>query len=159
MFDQATIPGLKLLAEAVGDVLEKTNGDPQYLSRAALQICTSAKWADSPLLFAIACAHRYWSGHASEAERETVRTTVVNRAEILRKEGHQFSKEWCQCALVMSALDVRTSSDAFAADYLLDFSLKAGVPLVAIRQALEANVPGLSEKLACQAELRKSTRD
>jgi hypothetical protein len=159
MFDQATIPGLKFLAESVGNVLEETDGNPRYLSRAALQICISAKWTDGPLNFAIACAERYWSGQASEAEREAARTTVVNRAEILRKGGYQFSKEWCQCALVMSALDVRTSSDAFAADYLLDFSLKAGVPLGAIRKALEATIPGLSERLVSQAESIESPRE
>jgi hypothetical protein len=148
--DQSSIPDLKTLAEALARTLPEDHspGDPAYLSRAALDICLAANWASDNLLgTAIDCARRYWMGQASEQARESVRSQVVERAEALRKQGQQFSPEWCKYALVMWSLDIRTPSTSHEADYLLDFSLKAGVSLKTIREALVAQVPGLSEAL------------
>ena len=141
----------KVLADALSEALPEDNsrGDPQYLSRSALAICLAANWADDKLLVtAIDCARGYWAGRVSEEERENMRVKVVEQAEALRKQGLHFSPAWCKYALVMGSLDVRTPSNGFAADYLLDFALKAGVSLEVIRKALEANVPGLTAILA-----------
>jgi hypothetical protein len=150
MLDQSSVPGLKELAEGLSKVLpdDGSRGDPEYLARSALDICLSVNWnSDDLFVAAVDCARRYWAGQASEDERERVRGDVVNRAESVRKAGRQLSPEWCKYALAMSALDVRTPSSIFAADYLMDFSLKAGVPITVIRRALEAHVPGLSEHM------------
>jgi hypothetical protein len=151
LINQSSNPELKILAKALAQTLPEDHspGDPAYLSKAALDICLAGHWTSDKLLDAgIDCARRYWKGEASEEERESIRLQAVYRAEALRKQGHQFSPEWCKHALVMSALDVRSPSTMFEADYLLDFSLKAGLSLEAIRDALVAHVPGLSEALA-----------
>jgi hypothetical protein len=151
MLDQSKIPGLQVLAKALNDALPEDNsrGDPQYLSRSALAMSLAANWGgDQQLTAALECARRYWAGLASDEERGKTREQVVQHAEALRKQGMHFSPEWSRYALVMSALDVLTPSNGYAADYLLDFALKAGIPLEDIRKALEANVPGLTEALA-----------
>lgn len=151
MLSQAKNPELERLWEALDAVLSENDAlrDPRYLSRSALDMCLAANWdSDRLLAAALDCARRYWAGQAPEQERENLRTSVVRRAEELRRQGRQFSPEWCKYALVMSAMDVRTTSDAFAAEYLLEFALKAQIPLAVIRGALEANVPGLTEALA-----------
>lgn len=148
MIDQSRIPGLKLLAEAAADVLPE-DGDPAYVARAALDICTAGHWTDDArLVSAIDCARRYWTGRASEEERDKVRHEIVAHAEMLRTQGAGDSQEWCKYALTMRALDAMNSSNGFEVDYLLDFSLKAGIPLAVIRAALEAHVPGLSGAIA-----------
>jgi hypothetical protein len=155
LLNQSSIPELKVLAEALADVLPEDNsrGDPQYLSRSALDICLAGNWTSDELLVkATACASKYWAGHASEEEREKVRAEVIDRSKALISQGLQFSPEWCKCALAMSALDVLTPSNGFAADYLLEFSLKAGVSIKTIRESLVAHVPGLSEALVIKSD-------
>ena len=144
MRDQSSDPDLHVLARALADVLpEDSEGEPQYLSRSALDICIAGHWqADQLFDAAVECAHSYWDGKASEEEREAVRTEVVRHAESLRKEVGR-SPEWCRYALAMWSLDIRTPSNGYGADYLLEFALEAGVPLASIRQALETHVPGL----------------
>jgi hypothetical protein len=154
LLDQSSIPGLRALADALNDVLPEDNsrGDPQYLSRSALDICLSTEWTDdSQLAAGIACARRYWAGVASDEERAATREKIVEHADALRKQGPQFSPAWSKYSLVLTALDTLTPSNGFGADYLMDAALKVGVPLSVIRQALEANVPGLTERLAAES--------
>lgn len=143
MRDQSSDPELRVLARALADVLPE-DGDPQYLSRSALDICVAEHWQAHPLLDgAIDCAQRYWAGKASEQEREAVRDDVVRHSEALRLKNGR-SAEWCRYALAMWSLDIRTASNGYGADYLLEFALEAGVALPTIRQALETHVPELS---------------
>lgn len=151
MLNYSSIPELKIMAEALAQVLPEDHspGDPQYLSRSALAICLGAKWpADTLLDAGIDCARRYWLGEASDEERVSVRLQVVARAETLRKQGQHFSPEWCKHGLVMWALEVDSPSTMYEVDYLLECALKAGISLEVIRKALEENVPGLTAILA-----------
>jgi hypothetical protein len=93
VLNQSSIPVLRALAEALSLALpeDDSRGDPKYLSRSALAVSLAQNWSEEELTVALDCARRYWSGEASDQEREEMRARVVERTEGLRKRGLQDS--------------------------------------------------------------------
>jgi len=152
MLDQSSIPGLPVLVESLGDVLPENHseGDPAYLSKSALEVCTVQGWSGHSELLAqgIACAQKYWRGEASDDARKRMQMTLYDQLQLKQAQHGKESPEAAKYALVVWSLDAIASSSAFAADYFLDAAIRAGVSVETLRVALERNVPGLTAALA-----------
>lgn len=148
--DLFSIPEVRVLDEALGEVLPVNGGDPRHLSLSALDVCLSERWRDDDGLFseALDCASRFWAGEASDAERGTMRVRLIERAQVLKSRGEDESEAWCRLTVLSWSLDTHTPSNGYGADYLLEFGLKAGASVETMRRAFEAHVPGLSEWFA-----------
>jgi len=150
LLNQASIPGLKVLADALGDVLpeDHSRGDPSYLAKSALEIIEAGQFAvDASIARAAACARKYWGGADSETDRESLRLELLGQSKSAEARVGKESPEAARYALASWSLDIVTPSSGYASDYLLDFAIRAGVSVETLQPILERNIPGLTEAL------------
>jgi hypothetical protein len=77
-----------------------------------------------------------------------LRIALFDQYRLEQARSGKDSKKASRYAMVVWSLDADTPSSSYAADYLLDAAIRAGVSLDDLRSVLERNIPGLSAAIA-----------